>query len=177
MRELFTDALWLQICTILSGSRNGNGRRSTAFMTLKIAVCAPMPSASVSTATAVKPGFFSSWRKANFRSFITQCLHRINFRCAAGGQPAGEQCNAGEQKRNGGERQRVGGFHFKKQALHHTCQRPGAGDAEQNPDAHHTHPLSDDERKAIAFLPAERHAQSDLMRALRDGVSDDAVDA
>src|SRR5207249_5295931 len=39
-------------------------------MRLKIAVFAPMPSASVSTATAVKPGFFSNWRKANLRSFI-----------------------------------------------------------------------------------------------------------
>src|ERR1051325_505947 len=29
-----------------------------------------MPKAKVSTATAVKPGFFSSWRKANFRSFM-----------------------------------------------------------------------------------------------------------
>src|SRR5437762_264575 len=29
-----------------------------------------MPSASVSTATTVKPGFFRSWRQANFRSFI-----------------------------------------------------------------------------------------------------------
>src|SRR5216683_341640 len=29
-----------------------------------------IPSASVSTATAVKPGFFSNWRKAKRRSFI-----------------------------------------------------------------------------------------------------------
>ena len=29
-----------------------------------------MPSASVSTATAVKPGFFSNWRKAKRRSFM-----------------------------------------------------------------------------------------------------------
>src|SRR5438552_13565697 len=34
-----------------------------------MAVFAPMPNASVSTATAVKPGFFSNWRKANFKSF------------------------------------------------------------------------------------------------------------
>jgi hypothetical protein len=39
-------------------------------MRLKIAVLPPMPSASVSTATVVKPGFFSSWRKANLRSFM-----------------------------------------------------------------------------------------------------------
>ena len=41
-------------------------------MTLKSAVAAPIPSASVSTATAVKPGFFSSWRKANFKSFMVR---------------------------------------------------------------------------------------------------------
>jgi len=35
-----------------------------------MAVFAPMPSASVSTATAVKPGFFRSWRKANLISLI-----------------------------------------------------------------------------------------------------------
>ena len=40
-----------------SGAWYGNGRRSTALTMLKIAVFAPMPSASVSTATAVKPGF------------------------------------------------------------------------------------------------------------------------
>src|SRR5712671_5827125 len=42
----------------------------SVLMTVKIAVFAPMPSASVSTATAVNPGFFSNWRKANLRSFI-----------------------------------------------------------------------------------------------------------
>jgi hypothetical protein len=34
----------------------------TASTTLKIAVLAPMPSANVNTATAVKPGFFASIR-------------------------------------------------------------------------------------------------------------------
>ena len=37
---------------------------------LKIVVLTPMPSASVSTATAVKPGFFTSIRKAKRRSFM-----------------------------------------------------------------------------------------------------------
>src|SRR5438094_10201803 len=49
---------------------NGSGRRRMVLTKLKMAVFAPMPSASVSTATVVKPGFFSSWRKANFKSFI-----------------------------------------------------------------------------------------------------------
>src|SRR5207247_1229667 len=52
-----------------------------------MAVLAPMPRASVSTATAVKPGFFSNWRKANLRSVITQCHHGIDFGCAARRKP------------------------------------------------------------------------------------------
>src|SRR6266436_490000 len=39
-------------------------------MRLKIAAFAPIPSASVSTATAVKPGFLNNWRQAKRRSFI-----------------------------------------------------------------------------------------------------------
>src|SRR5439155_25845787 len=61
-----------EIETISSGFWTAIGRSNTALTKIKIAVFAPMPSASVSTATAVKPGFFSSWRKANLRSFITQ---------------------------------------------------------------------------------------------------------
>ena len=39
-----------------SGSFTARGRNNTAFTTLKIAVFAPMPSASVSTAIAVNAG-------------------------------------------------------------------------------------------------------------------------
>jgi hypothetical protein len=46
----------------LSGSLYGNGRSNTALTTLKIAVFAPMPSASVMTAIKVKPGFFNNIR-------------------------------------------------------------------------------------------------------------------
>src|SRR5467141_3501962 len=53
-----------------AGSFTGNGRSNSSLIWLKIAVFAPMPRASVSTATAVKPGFFNSWRKAKRRSFI-----------------------------------------------------------------------------------------------------------
>ena len=45
-----------------SGSFTGSLLSMTASIRLKIAVLAPMPKASVVTATAVKPGFFSSVR-------------------------------------------------------------------------------------------------------------------
>ena len=83
------------------------GRKKTALMMLNKAVFAPMPSASVSTATAVKPGFFSSWRKANLRSFIvydlrirsftSQSLHWIDVCRAPRGQPAGYQGDSHEK--------------------------------------------------------------------------------
>src|SRR5947207_8502202 len=95
---------------------NGSGRRRMVLTKLKMAVFAPMPSASVSTATAVKPGFFSNWRKANFKSFITQRLHRIDFGCAAPGQPAREQSDAKQNERGRHERERVVRFHIVEQA-------------------------------------------------------------
>src|SRR6266513_1374509 len=68
----FFERLFSQIHTSRSGFLKGNGRSSTALTTLKMAVFAPMPSASVSTATALKPGFFSNWRMANFESFMVR---------------------------------------------------------------------------------------------------------
>ncbi len=44
------------------GSRNGSGRSSVAFTTLKIAVVAPTPTANVTMAIAVKPQFARSMR-------------------------------------------------------------------------------------------------------------------
>ncbi len=42
--------------TTWSGSRNGSGRSSVASTSAKMALLAPMPSASVSAATKVKAG-------------------------------------------------------------------------------------------------------------------------
>ena len=57
--------------TTRAGSATGSDRSSTAFMTLKTAVLAPMPSARVSTQTRVKPGVFLSWRNAYLRSLAS----------------------------------------------------------------------------------------------------------
>jgi len=46
-----------------SGSSNGIGRSTTALTTLKIAVVAPIPRASVRIAVAAKPGWRSSVRR------------------------------------------------------------------------------------------------------------------
>src|SRR5438046_6281348 len=54
--------------TISSGVLNGNGRSSTVSITLKIALFAPMPSASVRMAITAKTGALISIRKAYLRS-------------------------------------------------------------------------------------------------------------
>ncbi len=47
---------WSSTRTSRSGSRNGSGRNRTPRATLKMTVVAPIPSASVSTASVVNPG-------------------------------------------------------------------------------------------------------------------------
>ena len=57
--------------TSSSGLRTGSVRSRNSLTRLKTAVLAPMPNASDSTATAVKPGFLTSWRSPNLKSSIT----------------------------------------------------------------------------------------------------------
>src|SRR5437879_703356 len=101
-------------------------------MTLKMALFAPMPSASVSMATVVKPGFFSNWRKANLRSYITQRLHRIDFRRTSGRQPRSEQGNEQENQGDADERHWVGRFDLEKQCPQKASQAQRNRDAKPN---------------------------------------------
>src|SRR4051812_16118144 len=66
--------------TMRSGSENGRSRSRTAFTTLKIAVFAPIPSASAQIATSVKPGDFRSVRNANRISFRIDTLRPSTLR-------------------------------------------------------------------------------------------------
>src|SRR5438067_13268968 len=69
-------------------------------MTVKMAVFAPMPSASVSTATAVKPGFFSNWRTANLRLFMEWTeQNRVFLHMAAYGNGQATVLSGGEPVR------------------------------------------------------------------------------
>src|SRR5881296_1898923 len=127
------------------GSLNGGGRSSTALITLKTAVLAPMPSASVSTATAVKPGFFSSWRKANLRSFITQRLHRIDFCSATGGHVTGSQCYEQKNRNHAKKRERVRWSDFIKLISEQSSERECARDTDGQANQCREHSLPDDE--------------------------------
>src|SRR5947199_3401843 len=88
---------------ILSASGYGSGRSRTAFTMLKIAVFAPIPSASVRTATRVNPGDLRTWRRANFRSFISfgaERYCRIDATRATCWDEAGNQRHDAHDHRN-----------------------------------------------------------------------------
>ena len=60
----FVDRVKLLTVARRAGSGNGSGLSSSALTTVKTAVLTPIPTASVSSATMVKPGVFRSMRKA-----------------------------------------------------------------------------------------------------------------
>ena len=69
-----------------SARSNSSGLSNTAWTTLKIAVVAPMPSESVTTAMAVKPGRRARPRKAWRRSWVNIAIWTALWRqgCRAG---------------------------------------------------------------------------------------------
>ena len=66
--------------TTRSGSRNGSGRRSAASTSAKMAAFAPMPRASVMTATSVKVGAAFICRSAKTTSCLNSSIHIMRRR-------------------------------------------------------------------------------------------------
>src|SRR5439155_5075718 len=121
--------------------RPGSGRKNNPFARLTTARLAPMPSASVSTATAVKPGFFSNWRKANLRSFITQSLHRIDSACSPGRPPASEDRDNQERSGSQKEHRRIPRRNAEQKTLHQPCPAQGEQESGNRSGQRKLHPL------------------------------------
>src|SRR6266436_2453459 len=85
---------------IRSASGYGSGRSNTALTMLKIAVFAPMPSASVTIATAENAGFLINCRKASRRLLITKGDHRIDASRATRRDKTGRGRDCGQQSRD-----------------------------------------------------------------------------
>ena len=95
------------IITRRSARGNGSGASSSAWTTLKMAVFAPMPSASVKTATAVKPG---ERREAARHGRVAREHARQPAPCPAGGGCGQPRCGpqaslraAAHERRNVGQ--------------------------------------------------------------------------
>src|SRR5262249_6790262 len=146
------------------GLDTGSVFRRTALRSWKMAVLAPMPNASVSTATVVKPGFFSSWRKANFRSFMAECFHGFNFGCSPGGDGARRERDDDKEQRDGKKSKRVGSADSKQEAAEHSHQDKSGNQSNGDPHRGHFKTFPDNQTHYIPALRANCHSDSDLAR-------------
>src|SRR5690348_4224711 len=141
-----------------SDSGKGNGRRRTPLIRLKMAVFAPMPSASVTMATKVKPGVLRSWRKANFKSFmsfVSQRNHRIDSHRATRRKPGGDQGRATEKDCNDGVNRKVGWADTIEQARHQTRDGKSSQEPGEQTDSNNRKALPKNHRQHVDLLSAE----------------------
>src|SRR6185436_11645015 len=75
--ESLEDARLSHTITSRSGSLKGRGRSNTALIKLNIALFAPIPRASVRTATAVNPGLLASVRHPYLKSCMTPFMFHL----------------------------------------------------------------------------------------------------
>src|SRR6266550_1118860 len=119
---------------------------------LKIAVFAPIPSASVRTATRVNPGDLRSWRKANLKSFMSfsaQCLNGIDMRRPARRNQTSEQCRERQHDRGRAEQQRIVGRNLVKLRSQQATDRKCSGQANNQTEDDRIHSLPNDKAQYI----------------------------
>src|SRR6185437_10196349 len=162
-----------------SALRPGIGFNNTLSATLNTAVVPPMPSARINTASSDEPLYFSSWRKANFRSFITQSVHRIHFCGPTGGDVTRHHRDCAEQQHHAQERHGISSPHLEKFDL--TAEHPGdaetGNDSHDQPEAHEPATGFEDQTEHISAPGAERHAHADFVRPASHQIGKNAVDA
>src|SRR5687768_8199885 len=149
-----------------------------ALTKLNIAVFAPMPSASVRTATLVKPGFLHNCRKAKRRSFITQSFHGIDVRSTAGGNEARRSRNDHEQEHHAQERDWVGACYPKQiqLALKHACRRKAANDSDYDSNGNQSATGAEDQAQDINALGTQSDAHTNLAGAHRNEIGENTID-
>src|SRR4029077_13776313 len=156
------------------------GFKTTPSTTPKIAAVAPIPSASVRTATRVNPGDLRSWRSANLRSLILFCAqrdYRIDACGAAGRYKTGKQSSDGKSSASNGNQKRIMRRDLVKLSRDEMTRAKRGGKADYQPEQNRIHPLFHYESQNICDLRAERHAHSDFGRSLFDRVGDSAVNS
>src|SRR6266480_6161997 len=168
----------VRVCRTLSGSWNGRPFRKRALISEKIAVFSPIPSANVITAIDVNAGDLRSWRRANFRSFISlgaQCMDRINARGATRGEQTGEKPSRAEDCECRAEQKRIVSRDLIKLGCKQSRQRKRSRQSGDQANDHWLHPLRHDQPQYIRGLSAKRHAHANFSSALLDRVSHCAV--
>ena len=102
---------------------------------------------------------------------------RIDPGGAAGGDPAGQQRDEGEQYGYEGEGDEIVRVDSVEKAGGEFCGHPCGGQAERHGDYGEQHSLADDEALDGCELRAERDADADFAGAAADGIAHDSIEA
>src|SRR5947207_12571966 len=167
----------VRICRTRSGSWNGRPFTKRSLISEKIAVLSPIPSANVMTAIDVNAGDLQSWRKANFRSFMSfgaQSLNRIDARGAVRRNETRRGRNQCEHSCNCEINERIERVDFEKDVLQ--CSRSEDSEKQCRAAASKNktydqlpRALGHDHSKNSARVRTQSHANAKFLRALIHG--------
>src|SRR6266496_4618935 len=135
----------VRICRTRSGSWNGRPFRKRSLIKLKIAVFAPIASASVITAIKVNAGDLRSWRSANFTSLILFGSQRGNWIDVCGAAcryQTSQQCDRREQNCCAAEQHWVVRRNLIELRRDQPAEREGRDNAEGEAADHRFHSLA-----------------------------------
>src|SRR5579863_2718015 len=110
-------------------------------------------------------------------SFVSQRHCRINAHRPTRRYVASQQCDEREQNGHARERFEISRADSVKQAGHQPRKPERRDNADGNPDTGEFQALANDEPENVAPGRAKRHANANLMSALRHGIRNDAVDS
>ena len=110
-----------------------------------------------------------------FVLFITQRLHRFDFRRASRREPTRQRCDGQKQRGDNSERERVSGLNFVEESSHETRQGKRCGESGTRADEREFEALSNHEGEDVARLRPKRHANAYLLCPLRYGVGQQTV--
>src|SRR5881394_1551226 len=131
-----------------------------------MAVLAPMPTARVSMATVANPGFLSSWRMANFRSFMAQGVGGMNAGGATGWNETRRQRHSHQDEGVGRVDERICGRDSEEHALKEVGGEEGAEQSEGDAEPGGGEPFAEHQLQDVTALRADGHADAQLARAL-----------
>src|SRR5258705_3205281 len=108
-------------------------------------------------------------------SLVMQRNQRIYLRRATRRDVARDQCHDGQQYSYCNERQRVAFTYAEQQTLHQSHQAKCSHQTSHDPNRNHSHSLPQNHPQHVAYLSAQREANTEFMSSLSDDVSGDPV--
>ena len=109
--------------------------------------------------------------------FPAQRFHRVYAGGPLGGQRSCEQSHNAEYRRRSSQNERIPGSDAEELGLHMTTGGEGGGNTDQQSEAHPQEGFPQHHFSYMAAVGTQRHADTDLAGALRDGLGRDTVEA